>query len=277
MECPRYDDYVMSVHRLEELLPSDLNFILSRSYSSSLFNTSPKNSTWSAQEVAEDRRLNGLVQVQCLLQKLFSAADFNDSEDLHKHATEYIKATQSHEELVYTMYRKDGPDLYWTNLMIIRNGGFLIAASLFAGGPYADSSKAPDLGMRVGNLPLPTLVIESGWSESLDRLREEARLWLAGGNATAVIVICWRSIANTDQVEGEVELYVLDGNGSPVLRQTEIVFPEPPPEQGRVQSIRLTRWMVLGSTISPDRDPDNLFDLRIDDLRWAVLTREADP
>ncbi|GAM37464.1 hypothetical protein TCE0_024r07405 [Talaromyces pinophilus] len=124
--------------------------------------------------------------------------------------------------------------------------------------------------MRVGSQPLPTLVIESGWSESIDRLREEARLWLAGDNATAVIVVCWRSVANTDQVEGEVELYVLNGNGSPVLRQTEIVFPEPSPEQGRVQSIGLTRRMVLGSTISPDRDTDDPFDLRIDDLRWAA-------
>ncbi|KAF3402579.1 hypothetical protein DPV78_004754 [Talaromyces pinophilus] len=124
--------------------------------------------------------------------------------------------------------------------------------------------------MRVGNQPLPTLVIESGWSESIDRLREEARLWLAGDNATAVIVVCWGSVANTDQVEGEVELYVLNGNGSPVLRQTEIVFPEPSPEQGRVQSIGLTRRMVLRSTISPDRDTDDPFDLRIDDLRWAA-------
>lgn len=82
--------------------------------------------------------------------------------------------------------------------------------------------------MRVGNRPLPTLVIESGWSESLGRLREEARLWLVGGNATAVIVICWRSVANTDQVEGEVKLYVLDRNGNPDLQQTEIVFPESP-------------------------------------------------
>lgn len=113
------------------------------------------------------------------------------------------------------------------------------------------------------------MVIESGWSESLDRLREEARLWLAGGNATTVIVICWRSVANTDQVEGEIEQYVLDGNGSPVLRQTDIVSLETP-EQGHIQSIRLTRWMVLGSTISPDRDPDDPFDLRIDDLRWAA-------
>lgn len=141
---------------------------------------------------------------------------------------------------------------------------------MFAGGSYADSSKEPDLGMRVGNQPLPTLVIESGWSESLDRLREEARLWLVGGNATAVIVICWRSLENTDQIGGEVELYTLDGDGNSVLRQTEIVFPEPQLEQGRVQSIRLTRRMVLGSTISPDRDPDDPFDLRIDDLRLVA-------
>lgn len=35
-------------------------------------------------------------------EKVFSAADFNDSEGLYNHAKEYIKATPPHEELVYT-------------------------------------------------------------------------------------------------------------------------------------------------------------------------------
>lgn len=140
---------------------------------------------------------------------------------------------------------------------------------MFTGGPYADSSKEPDLAMRVDNQHLPTLVIESGWSESLNRLREEARLWLVGGNATAVIVICWRSVASTDEVEGEVELYFLDEDGDSVLRQTEIVFPEPNPQQAQAQWIGLTRRLLYGSNVFPNQNPDDPIELGIDGLRRA--------
>lgn len=141
---------------------------------------------------------------------------------------------------------------------------------MFDGGPYAESSKEPDLAVRANNQRLPTMVIESGWSESLDRLREEVKLWLISGNATAAIIICWRSVANTDQVEGEVELYTPDSNGNPVLRQTEAIFPEPPPQQARAQSIKLTRRLLFGSAVFPGRDPDDPFDLRLDELRRAA-------
>ena len=52
--------------------------------------------------------------------------------------------------------------------------------------------------------------------------------------------------------------------------QTHTGFPRTPSGVRRVQSIRLMRRMGLGSTISPDRDTDDPFDLRIDDLRLAA-------
>lgn len=47
-------------------------------------------------------------------------------------------------------------------------------------------------------------------------------------------------------------------NGKSVLPQTEVIYPEPPSQQARAQSIKLTRRMLLGSTVSPGRDPDDL-------------------
>lgn len=121
---------------------------------------------------------------------------------------------------------------------------------MFDDGPYVDSSKNPDLRMRVNDQRLPIMVIESGSFESLDRLREEAKLWILGGNATAVIIICCRHVGDADQVEGEVELHTPDSNGNPVLQQTEVVIPEASPRQVREQSPRMTRRMLLGLPFS---------------------------
>ncbi|KAJ9365593.1 hypothetical protein DTO280E4_562 [Paecilomyces variotii] len=56
-------------------------------------------------------------------------------------------------------------------------------------GRYAGSRKEPDLMLRYDSDPLPSFVIESGWSESLPRLRSDMRLWLVGGQPEVQIVI----------------------------------------------------------------------------------------
>jgi hypothetical protein len=47
--------------------------------------------------------------------------------------------------------------------------------------PYGESTKQPDVAVRVRGSYWPTLVVESGWSEGYDDLVEDARLWLVGG------------------------------------------------------------------------------------------------
>jgi hypothetical protein len=93
--------------------------------------------------------------------------------------------------------------------------------------------------MRPVNQRLPTLVMESGWSESFPRLLGDLNLWLVGGAGAvnATIILQWQIITGTNRVGGMAELYTLDVNGTPVMRQRELVFPAPPPiSDSRVQT-----------------------------------------
>ncbi|KAI9924864.1 hypothetical protein ASPWEDRAFT_172174 [Aspergillus wentii DTO 134E9] len=133
--------------------------------------------------------------------------------------------------------------------------------------PYTGSRKEPDLFIRPGNQRLPSVVIESGWGESMPRLHDDMRLWLVGGNGVvkAVIIIEWHRVA-ADKVGGKVEVYTLDGDDAPILRQEEIIFP-PPLQREHIQRIALTRGMLFGDTIPQGRKPDDVLSLSLDDLR----------
>jgi hypothetical protein len=93
-------------------------------------------------------------------------------------------------------------------------------------GPYAGSRKEPDLLIRADNLRHPKVVMESGWSDSWPELHNDINLWLVGGNGevNVVILLKWKRIGDSDRVTGTVELYSLDANGMPKLRQTEVPF-----------------------------------------------------
>ena len=103
-------------------------------------------------------------------------------------------------------------------------------------GPYASSRKEPDLLVRPDNQRLPSIVTESGWSESLPRLHDDMNLWLVGGNGSvkATLILKWHKIGHSNVVRGHAELYTLDTNGMPILRQEEVIFPAPPPSTGAI-------------------------------------------
>ncbi|KAJ5135383.1 uncharacterized protein N7515_004661 [Penicillium bovifimosum] len=132
--------------------------------------------------------------------------------------------------------------------------------------PYAGSRKEPDFMIRPDNRRLPTLVMESGWSESFPRLLGDLNLWLVGGAGAvnATIILQWQTITGTNRVGGMAELYTPDVNGTPVMRQRELVFPAPP--QSQTQEFRLTRRMLFTSTF-PGRNPDDVITLKLDRLR----------
>ncbi|KAJ5582588.1 hypothetical protein N7535_001208 [Penicillium sp. DV-2018c] len=137
----------------------------------------------------------------------------------------------------------------------------------FQHAPYAGSRKEPDFLMRPVNQRLPTLVMESGWSESFPRLLGDLNLWLVGGAGAvnAIIILQWQTITGTNRVGGTAELYTPDMNGTPVMRQRELVFPAP--SQSQTQEFRLTRRMLFTSTIFPGRNPDDVITLKLDRLR----------
>jgi hypothetical protein len=64
-------------------------------------------------------------------------------------------------------------------------------------------------------MSLPTLVIESGWSESRRQLHEDRDLWLAGGagSVQVVLIIKWTKNARKE-VKGDIEVFDLDPYGN---------------------------------------------------------------
>lgn len=74
----------------------------------------------------------------------------------------------------------------------------------------------------------PTLVIESGWSESRPELHQDRDVWLMGGAATTEIVMILKWSKSTGRkVEGDVEVWDLDSAGIPRLLQQEVTESTP--------------------------------------------------
>lgn len=138
--------------------------------------------------------------------------------------------------------------------------------------PYESCRKEPDLQIRPNNQRFPSLVIESGWSESIPRIHDDINSWLIGGNGfvKAVLILKWHVIGYSNAIGGHAELYTLDTNGIPSLTQEETIFPAPPPQQAEAQAIRLTRSIVFGGTFTPGRNPNDIFTLRLEHLRSAA-------
>lgn len=77
-------------------------------------------------------------------------------------------------------------------------------------------------------MTLPTVVIESGWSESREQLYEDRDLWLKGGRESVqmVIIVKWTQNA-AKQVEGDIELVDLDTDGNARLLQKRVSSQNP--------------------------------------------------
>ena len=145
----------------------------------------------------------------------------------------------------------------------------MLLAIKFISGPYSNARKEPDLLVRPDNQLLPSLVIESGWSESLSRLRQDMNLWLVGGQGQvrATIILKWQLVTNTNTVQGDVELYTLDRNGMPYLQQNLIIFPPPSAAQAAAQQLVLTRREIFGTYVFQGQNPNDQFTFSIDLLR----------
>lgn len=67
---------------------------------------------------------------------------------------------------------------------------------------------------------MPSIIMESGWSESMTQLHNDMNLWLVGGNGQVrlVFILKWRLHNDKQHVSGSVEVYGLDANGMPVQK-----------------------------------------------------------
>lgn len=86
------------------------------------------------------------------------------------------------------------------------------------------SSKEPDFSVTPKSATFPTLVVESGWSESFPRLRRDKDLWIhgGGGKIQLVLLIKWSSLSG-GRVSGLIEVWAGDAMANDQLVQTEVI------------------------------------------------------
>jgi hypothetical protein len=79
--------------------------------------------------------------------------------------------------------------------------------------------------LRPHGMNMPTIVIESGWSESRPQLHQDRDLWLRGGapSVQVVLVLKW-SKNNANRVKGDIEVFRVNANGNIVSVQQEVVL-----------------------------------------------------
>ncbi|KAM5445004.1 hypothetical protein MferCBS31731_000461 [Microsporum ferrugineum] len=131
--------------------------------------------------------------------------------------------------------------------------------------PYTSATKEPDACILPDTLPLPTVVVETGWSESWPRLDADKDLWLVGGaSVELVLLIRWTKISG-GRVKGDLHVHGKDPTNNVVLLQTEPIFPAP---AGNVnQVVPISRRQLFGSCIFPGRNPGDIYNLSVASLR----------
>ncbi|OJD16585.1 hypothetical protein AJ78_03276 [Emergomyces pasteurianus Ep9510] len=120
--------------------------------------------------------------------------------------------------------------------------------------PYTSSLKQPDSFFQVQGQYLPTIVAESGWSETTAKLHRDMRLWLIGGANQVQLVLLpkWTKHANR-RVSGVIQLWALNQMGNEALLQTAVIYP---PSANQV--IQITRKQLFGSLVHPGRNPNDV-------------------
>ncbi|GAD96220.1 predicted protein [Paecilomyces variotii No. 5] len=136
-------------------------------------------------------------------------------------------------------------------------------------GQYASSRKEPDAHIIPLSLDMPTVVVESGWSESRAQLHRDRDLWLIGGRVNVVIVIKW--VKNcSNEVAGDIGVFDVDSQGAVRCIQQQVIFPEPPPSIANAQQIRLTRGQIFGSSLPPGQNAAQILPLELSELRYQT-------
>ncbi|EZF35207.1 hypothetical protein H101_01260 [Trichophyton interdigitale H6] len=120
-------------------------------------------------------------------------------------------------------------------------------------GRYANSFKEPDTCLLPSGQSFPSIVIETGWTDSWPKLSRDKDLWLQGGcpEVLLVFLIKWSKITN-DRVKGIIEVHQRDGGGTKLL-QTE--------------SILISRQHFLGSNLQAGGNAAQIYEMSMDRFR----------
>ncbi|CAP92729.1 hypothetical protein EN45_105170 [Penicillium chrysogenum] len=111
---------------------------------------------------------------------------------------------------------------------------------------HGEAGTKPDFLFMIRGRLLPTVAVESGWSDPMPRLQDDLNMLLVGGDGSikVVIIIKWSRHA-PNRVSGVAELYKCDRNGIPVRDQREVIFPHNPTTGN--QQLVIKRRDLLGS------------------------------
>ncbi|CRG90861.1 hypothetical protein PISL3812_07907 [Talaromyces islandicus] len=165
----------------------------------------------------------------------------------------------------------------WMGTMAIEMGiaGFLtlqdvndllflpIAESRSFRGQYQGSIKQPDYTIRPAVATMPTIVCESGWSESAAKLREDMRIWLIGGRPhVQAVFVAEFSKRRDGRVAGIVEQFEPDPNGDIRSVQKENIFPAP--SNAAQQRMTITRGHIWGVHLPAGQNKNATFHLSVD-------------
>jgi hypothetical protein len=93
--------------------------------------------------------------------------------------------------------------------------------------PFPNSQKEPDIYIRPYNSDskfLPPIAFEVGWSVPAQKLEDDVRILLEGGNGhiRAVIVVDWCLQNDGVTVTGKVDLWRRGSDGQPIHKKSEV-------------------------------------------------------
>ncbi|KAI5795357.1 hypothetical protein DFH27DRAFT_117781 [Peziza echinospora] len=139
--------------------------------------------------------------------------------------------------------------------------------------PCTNSIKEPDTALRVRGEGFPSLVIETGCSESYPKLKQDIDLWMVGtGGVTKVCILVKFSARAGSRLAGYIEVArpMLGGGYTFDVRQD--LFPMSP---NQPQSIRITRADLFGNQIVAGRNSLDTWDLQLDRFREVAAEAAA--
>ena len=76
--------------------------------------------------------------------------------------------------------------------------------------------------LRPDNQAHPSIVVESRWTESYNRLESDMCLWILGSPVVKVVLILKWTKLSQGRVKGTVEAFAKDFNGQPYKRQQAV-------------------------------------------------------
>ncbi|KAL5359507.1 hypothetical protein BJX96DRAFT_174410 [Aspergillus floccosus] len=131
-------------------------------------------------------------------------------------------------------------------------------------GLYQSSEKEPDLFLRPDTTAFPTVVIESGWSESFPYLRRDKDLWMQGCSTVNVVILLKWSKLSGNRVKGTAEIWTRDTAGNLQSREMQIF---PSPNTPGNENIELTKGQLFGQLILPFQNAADILPLDVGILR----------